>query len=75
MNASEIDRSLAVNRLLRPSEVAQSLLLSERMLRKLAASGEISSVRVSERCLRFRREDVEEFVMRRRDLSDSGAPA
>ena len=53
--------------LLRASEVCTLLNICEKMLRKLRRSRKIRFVRLSPRCIRFRQEDVAEFLQRREE--------
>jgi excisionase family DNA binding protein len=51
--------------LLTSSEAAERLRISARSLRRLAASGEIPTVRVGARGVRFRAADVHEYIRQR----------
>lgn len=60
--------------LLRPKDAARILDVSERFLRRLSARGEISCVRIGERALRYCREDLQDFIERRRADKASDSP-
>jgi excisionase family DNA binding protein len=55
--------------LLTPEEVAETLVISPQSVRRLVERGELAAIRVSERRLRFTREDVAEYVTRRREAA------
>ena len=63
MNEPNFPSSLeCVRPLLRASDVARLLSVSARAVYRWAESGELASVRLSDRAVRFREEDVAEFV-------------
>jgi excisionase family DNA binding protein len=51
-------------RLLKPSEVAKVLAISERSVRRLAEQGALPGIRLGSRSLRFEPEAVAQFVSR-----------
>jgi excisionase family DNA binding protein len=53
--------------MLKASEVCALLNICEKMLRKLRRSRKIRFVRLSPRCIRFRQEDVVDFLRRREE--------
>lgn len=55
--------------LLSPTEVAIRLGMSAKSVRRLAHSGILPSVRVSERIIRFDPKDVEDFIADRKAAS------
>lgn len=57
-------------RLLRPKEAAEMLAISERTLWGLTASGQIGSIRVGKRSVRYDVADVQAFITRQRTGGD-----
>jgi excisionase family DNA binding protein len=53
--------------MLKPAEVCAILNVCEKMLRNLRRARKIRFVRLSARCIRFRQEDVAEFLQRREE--------
>lgn len=48
--------------LLKTKEVAEYLKISDQQVRRLVDKKELPCIRISPRVLRFRKEDVEEFI-------------
>lgn len=48
--------------LLKTKEVAEYLKISDQQVRRLVDKKELPCIRISPRVLRFRKEDIEEFV-------------
>ena len=48
--------------LLKTKEVAEYLKISTQQVRRLVNKGELPCIRLSERVLRFRQEDVQEYI-------------
>lgn len=48
--------------LLKTKEVAEYLKISTQQVRRLVNKGELPCIRLSERILRFRQEDVQEYI-------------
>ncbi len=65
--AAATTRQQPVERLLSVTEVAVVLGISELMVRHYIRDGELPVVRVSERCLRVRPDDLRDFIDRRVD--------
>ena len=53
--------------LLTAEQLAEDWQTSPQMVRRLALRGELASIRVSERSLRFAPEDVQAYLERRRE--------
>lgn len=60
--AVDTDRELLTAR-----EAARRLAVSERTVRRLADRGDLPRVRVGQRSVRYRRDDVDEYARRHRD--------
>jgi excisionase family DNA binding protein len=48
--------------LLKTKEVAEYLKISDQQVRRLVGKKELPCIRISQRALRFRKEDVEKFI-------------
>lgn len=60
-------------RLIRAKEVAQMLGISRQQVYRMAASGQLPSVFVTDRSVRFRPESIEEWIREREHQRDNRA--
>lgn len=73
MNETTSDQDWQVSRLLRLREAARVLNVSERTIRRLVSSGDLTAIHVTERGFRFSPADLHDFIQRHRVCGDSVA--